>query len=508
MSVKNDVFVNNEVAANKIAAKIIWVTFIIYTVMYLMNVVGIFIVPHFLMTMAYVLGSVVLLIPFIMVKKFNNHSWYVKYIFVFAAALFIALTNAILAFHIVAMFCYPVLIATFYFNKRLTRMAVITTIIMTIISQIFYYTSEVVADLNFFTFKKFIIFGIFPRTMSVILLGWVCEKTCMRAYGLLGDLMGAEEQNALMEKNKMMKEKAINVSSVLNTSVEELQNTASDVSDRNKNIADKATDVLRNTLENVGSIDEVNKNFEEIVENIGVLDEETEEIIDLTVNVKERTKENSEKIAMATNRMLQMNVSSDTCKEKIENLGEHSKEISEIINLITDISEQTKLLSLNASIEAARAGESGKGFAVVAEEINKLSNQTRDAVGNIEGIITQVVRNTEMAIKAMDESVVQTKASLNDIEEAQVAADEISNSNMDMVTKINNIYKITKNIEKNSTEIEEYLKQVKNSININSVLAQDVSDFTDETINSTETLVNVVDAIRSVSDDLNIVVKE
>jgi methyl-accepting chemotaxis protein len=228
----------------------------------------------------------------------------------------------------------------------------------------------------------------------------------------------------------------------------------------------------------------------------------------LTVNVKERTKENSEKIAMATNRMLQMNVSSDTCKEKIENLGEHSKEISEIINLITDISEQTKLLSLNASIEAARAGESGKGFAVVAEEINKLSNQTRDAVGNIEGIITQVVRNTEMAIKAMDESVVQTKASLNDIEEAQVAADEISNSNMDMVTKINNIYKINKNIEKNSTEIEEYLKQVKNSININSILAQDVSDFTDETINSTETLVNVVDAIRSVSDDLNIVVKE
>ena len=508
MSVKRDVFVDNEVEANKVAAKIIWVTFIIYTVMYLMNVVGIFIVPHFLMTMAYVLGSVVLMIPYVMVKKFDNHSWYVKYIFVFAAALFIALTNAILAFHIVAMFCYPVLIATFYFNKRLTRMAVVTTIIMTIISQLFYYTSDVVADLNFFTFKKFIIFGIFPRTMSIILLGWVSEKTCMRAYAVLGDLMGAEEQNALMNKNKIMKEKAITVSDVLNTSVEDLENTALDVSDRNKNIAEKANEVLKYTMENVENVDEVNKKFEEIVENIGVLDEETEEIIDLSSNVKEKTKENSEKITLATDRMLKMNVSSDTCKEKIENLGEHSKEISEIVSLITDISEQTKLLSLNASIEAARAGESGKGFSVVAEEINKLSNQTKDAVGNIERIITEVVDNTELAIKAMDESVVQTKASLNDIKEAQVASEEITNSNMDMVTKINNIYNITKYIEKNSTEIEEYLKQVRNSINTNYQLAQYVSDSTGETMNSTTTLVNVVDAIRSVSDDLNIVVKE
>ena len=64
--------------------------------------------------------------------------------------------------------------------------------------------------------------------------------------------------------------------------------------------------------------------------------------------------------------------------------------INELTDAIKDISSQTNLLALNANIEAARAGEAGKGFAVVASEIGSLAEQTLHTVDNINGIVSEV----------------------------------------------------------------------------------------------------------------------
>ncbi|MBE5935905.1 MAG: hypothetical protein E7262_08975 [Lachnospiraceae bacterium] len=502
------VFKKNEVQANKTAADVMLVSFGAYTLIYLMNLAGFFIVPHWLMTIAYILGGTMLLLPAILVKKFKNYSWYMKYVFVFSAALFIALANATLAFHIVVLFAFPIVVATLYFDMKLTNITIVMTIIMTVISQIFYYKIDILGDWNYLNFKKFIMFAICPRSMGIILFGWLSRKICRRAYQVLGDLVGAEEKNALMEKNREIKEKAMLVSDVLSSSVDELEQTAMNVSEANQSIAKESSEVLENTSTNVTNVNEVSKKFEEIVEKIATLDGKTKDITGLSRNVKERTKENQEKISMATSRMKKMNISTDICKDKIEKLGELSKQISNIVSVITNISEQTQLLSLNASIEAARAGEYGKGFAVVAEEINKLSNQTNEALDNIDKIITEVVSNTDQAIIAMEDSAVQTKASLGDIEGAEQVAVEITNSNTNIATEIAYIYEISKLIAKNSNDIEEYLKIVKRTIDNNYTLAQNVSNSTDETMVSTETLVRAVNSIKDVSNELNIVVNE
>jgi len=80
-------------------------------------------------------------------------------------------------------------------------------------------------------------------------------------------------------------------------------------------------------------------------------------------------------------------------EERLRRALEQSK-IVEQIGVLTEaimgITEQTNLLALNASIEAARAGESGKGFAVVANEIRHLADQSKEAVGRIQEVTTQV----------------------------------------------------------------------------------------------------------------------
>lgn len=100
------------------------------------------------------------------------------------------------------------------------------------------------------------------------------------------------------------------------------------------------------------------------------------------IEVVKRFKDIFEKSKIATQKMKEIQKSSDN--------------IQYAISLIKDIAEQVNLLSLNASIEAARAGDSGKGFSVVASEVSKLSDKTHQ---NIE-IISKNMKESESKVQS------------------------------------------------------------------------------------------------------------
>ncbi len=69
--------------------------------------------------------------------------------------------------------------------------------------------------------------------------------------------------------------------------------------------------------------------------------------------------------------------------------------VQEQVNTISKVSEQTNMLALNASIEAARAGEYGRGFSVVAEGVSRLAEESRQALGEINRVMTQMKETFE-----------------------------------------------------------------------------------------------------------------
>ncbi|KKO53637.1 globin-coupled sensor protein [Paenibacillus sp. DMB20] len=78
-----------------------------------------------------------------------------------------------------------------------------------------------------------------------------------------------------------------------------------------------------------------------------------------------------------------------------EELNQEILHIEQMGTLIREISDQSHLLGLNAAIEAAHAGEFGRGFEVVAGEVRKLANHSRQAMEQIQGKVSGIIRKLE-----------------------------------------------------------------------------------------------------------------
>lgn len=102
MMIAQEVLQGNEKDANRIVARVMLVTFGIFTLVYLLNAVGVFIIDDWVMNTAYGLSAVFLLTPTVLVNVLKWENLAVKYINVVGAALFITVISITLCARIMA----------------------------------------------------------------------------------------------------------------------------------------------------------------------------------------------------------------------------------------------------------------------------------------------------------------------------------------------------------------------------------------------------------------------
>lgn len=502
----NGVLAENEKQANKIVAKVMRVTFLIFALVYLMNVLGIFVVDMGIMTFAFVAGSVLLWLPTILVNVLKLEQEWLKYVNVMCAVVFTTIMCTTLTYHVVVIYIYAIAIASLYFSRKLNILATILSVIGVSVGQYLSFVLNTLPDDNFPTMYALVIFGIVPRAMTLVAVAAIFTMLTSRTASMLSNLMGAEEQQKVMEHMQRMQEKATETSENMQNMVENLSIITDASREANEQIARETSTMLESFGDNSRQIETVNGRVQEISGQLARLEEMNAQVAALAKQVNEKTKENQTKMDSATDSMRQIHESTGECKDVIQKLGEESKEILGIIKVITGISSQTNILALNASIEAARAGEHGRGFAVVATEIQKLSEQTKNAVEDIGTIVNQVVTNTEKAVHAMENSAELTKLGMDSIREAGESASVITVSNTEMAGQILSMDEIAEKVRDMSSEVAEGMAQVNNNTKQNYNAIEQVTAATQENTAGTENIVRMVDQIRDQAGELNQVV--
>jgi len=180
--------------------------------------------------------------------------------------------------------------------------------------------------------------------------------------------------------------------------------------------------------------------------------------------------------------------------EVINNLGKRSEEIGSIVEVIDEIADQTNLLALNAAIEAARAGDAGRGFAVVADEIRKLAERSMGATKEIAGVIKQVQNETDIAIKATEETYREGKGGIALAENSRDAFSEI-------IVSIKESSDVIQGIANSTAELNKAIEQVMKYV-------MDMNSSTEEVAAAVKGQVNGAGSIRNSLEKMNKLVQE
>lgn len=503
---QNKMLMENEIQSNKLAAKVMRITFLFYTLIYILDIVGVFVVELKLMTIAFILGGILLLIPTLIVNVLKMKSSAVKYMVVACAAVYVTILSGTLSYHVVVMYVYAIALSSLYFSKRLNILATVMTVVGVSAGQIFAFHFVTVVDDNFPTFKNLVIFGVLPRALCVIAVSAIFTSLCSRTASMLSNLLGAEEQKEMLQKMQDMKENAAHTSETLSNMVTKLYAITETSLNANRQIAEKSASLLESSTENSQSVSFADVKINSMSDDISALSNMNHKTAELTSEIELNTQENQQRMDDATADMEKIYNSTNECRTIISSLGERSKEIIGIIKTITEISVQTNILSLNARIEASRAGVHGKGFAVVAAEIQKLSIQTKAAVDGIEKIIHEVAEYTEQAVEAMEQNALFTQTGMDSIRKANETSAVITASNGELAQKIYAIDKSAEEIRTKSDEISESMKKISANTAQNCAAAEQVSSATEENSAGTANLADIVENIRTLAEHLNEVV--
>ena len=198
----NKIMNMNEQEANIVVGKITTITFGTFTIVYILNLLGIFIIDSTAMTIAYWVSAVLLLSPLAINKLCDTTQKWIKYLYVVLASLFLLVITTTLTYHVVVMYAYPIVVAGIYFSKKLTNIAEALTVAVTILGQIFGYILNWRPDYNFVSVKALVIYGILPRTLILISFAALLQLLTKRTSRLLQE--DAENYDQLARYNRNM----------------------------------------------------------------------------------------------------------------------------------------------------------------------------------------------------------------------------------------------------------------------------------------------------------------
>jgi hypothetical protein len=252
----NSILSRNEQEANRFAAIITLLTISFIALVYLLNIVGIFIAPQGPMTIAMGLATLLMLIPSLIVFILKRQEEWVKYVTVTACTLMVMVMSMQLSWHVVILFIYPIAIASLYFSRKLSWFAVVLSLVLFTVSQLASLYMGGVQDHNLMVPYDMIVYGIAPRSIQLLALSMIFIMLSQRTKKLLQNVMGAEEQKNTLDHIMALTDKSYEVTNTLANSVKALSEVTDNAIKSNEKITRKTGNIVDGSQQTIMFVDE------------------------------------------------------------------------------------------------------------------------------------------------------------------------------------------------------------------------------------------------------------
>lgn len=411
--------------------------------------------------------------------------------------------------YVFILWLLPILLANLYFDKQLSIIVSVITMLSINIIDIWHGASifspittgidghniilarvDVLADCIWID----ITLGIILAT-SIILAS--------RSKRLLSDLVSTEEKTTILEKLARLMKEANQISAILVDSAKKL----SDISEESKKTNEMNAEYSKTTASSAKMTLELVKSYNPLFVNLADRVQEIAQYIlelnNIAVKLNEVTTEGSTAITQATQEMEAISKASQQSKATMTKLSTMSKKIEQIVRTISIIARQTNLLALNASIEASRAGEQGHGFQVVASSIRELATQSAQATESIRDLVAGIQKEVALAVESIENEAELTQAGLLIIHRAGDAFHAINTTEEILSNRANQISAATQEIAANSNQVISAADEIEKNTQIGLVNAENIAAAAEQQLTSTHELLTQSEKVYIIAEKMN-----
>lgn len=305
-----------------------------------------------------------------------------------------------------------------------------------------------------------------------------------------------EKLNEYVTNMRSMLQNLANISSDMNTSAGECIGVSQTLSNSNTSQGE-SIEKLNSTLGVMNnSIEEIANAATDLATTSNQLTDQAEDVKALCMETMKSSSTGKEEMESMTKNVTTLNDTIKDLTEIIHITARSIEEITGITDTINAISSQTNLLSLNASIEAARAGEMGKGFAVVATEVGTLAQQSSESTETIRQLISSITKNIEDINAKADICLEDMEACMTGVGNANksfnLIYDELAKATDGIVEIANGISRINEVASNNAATTEEQASTIAEILNLSDTIVEE-----------SERLVAETARVSNISEDLN-----
>jgi methyl-accepting chemotaxis protein len=252
-------------------------------------------------------------------------------------------------------------------------------------------------------------------------------------------------QHKAMSDDDVISKAVIKMLDSLNTMFGSVHEASDQVSLGANQISDASQSLAEGSTEQAATVEELSASISDVAEKTKLNAERASETAKLSVTIKTNAEKGSRQMTEMTN--------------AVSDINQASQDISKVIKVIDDIAFQTNILALNAAVEAARAGEAGKGFAVVADEVRNLASKSAAAAKETGTLIENSMKKAEQGTAIAAETANSLSEIVDGINKSTDLITEIAQSSEAQNLAINQINEgisqVSEVVQKNSAVAEE-----------------------------------------------------